>query len=141
MPNVHKIQNNISSDTKELVDFNLVDNLGDLMQNQSPFVYTETDIIFQEIEMLLSTSPYDVLNANDEFLNLKAYIFKTNVSNTSIKQKLERLISDTVFIPDNIHIDLDVYFLHGTVSDIGIIDVHIENTSENDVQNRLYSFA
>ena len=87
MPNVHKIQNNISSDTKELVDFNLVDNLGDLMQNQPPFVYNETDIIFQEIEMLLSTSPYDVLNANDEFLNLKAYIFKTNVSNTSIKQK------------------------------------------------------
>ena len=141
MPNVHKVQNSVLLDAKELVDFNLVDDLGDLVQNQPPFVYSETDIVFQEIEMLLSTDPYDVLNAHDEFLNLKAYIFKTNVSNASIKQKLERLISDTVFIPDNIHIELDVYFMHGTVSDIGIIDVHIENTSDNDVQNRLYSFA
>ena len=70
MPNVHKIQNNISSDTKELVDFNLVDNLGDLMQNQSPFVYTETDIIFQEIESLR--------NINGEFVR---YCRKKEVCN------------------------------------------------------------
>lgn len=107
-----------------------------------PFKYTDLDFLMQEIEVLLGTSPYDVFNAHEEFLDLKEYVFKTKVSNQALENKLKRLINDTVCIPDNYNVDVSVYFMKGKLSDIGIIDVfvrHFQNADEH--QRRVYTFA
>ena len=52
-----------------------------------PCKCTDLDFLFQEIEVLLTTSPYDVFNSVDEFIDLRSYVFKAHISalNTTVK--------------------------------------------------------
>lgn len=43
-----------------------------------PYKYTDLDFLFQEIEVLLTTSPCD------EFIDLRSYVFKTHISASTL---------------------------------------------------------
>ena len=110
-----------------------------------PYKYTDLDFLFQEIEVLLTTSPYDVFNAADEFIDLRSYVFKTHVSASTLQSKIMNIINRSVYIPDDLTVEVEVSFMRGKVSDIGLIDVKI--TKNNDYktkpeyQRRVFTFA
>lgn len=89
-----------------------------------PYKYTDLDFLFQEIEVLLTTSPCD------EFIDLRSYVFKAHVSASTLQSKIMNIINHSAYIPDDLMVEVEVSFMRGKVSDIGLIDAKI--TKNND---------
>lgn len=104
-----------------------------------PYKYTDLDFLFQEIEVLLTTSPYD------EFIDLRSYVFKTYASASTLQSKIMNIINRSVYIPDDLMVEVEVSFMRGDVSDIGLIDVTItknnDYTTKPEYQRRVFIFA
>ena len=62
-----------STDQDNYIDFN-GSKPATTQAKVQPYKYTDLDFLFQEIEVLLTTSPCD------EFTELRSYVFKTHVS-------------------------------------------------------------
>ena len=133
-----------STDQDNYIDFN-GSKPATAQTKVQPYKYTDLDFLFQEIEVLLTTSPYDVFNAADEFIDLKSYVFKTHVSASTLQSKIMNIINRSVYIPDDLTVDVEVSFMRGKVSDIGLIDVKItknnDYTTKPEYQRRVFTFA
>lgn len=109
------------------------------------YKYTDLDFLFQEIEVLLTASPYDAFNAADEFIDLRSYVFKTHVSASTLQSKIINIINRSVYIPDDLMVEVEVSFMRGKVSDIGLIDAKItknnDYTTKLEYQRRVFTFA
>lgn len=103
------------------------------------------DFLFQAFEVSLTTSPYDVFNVADESIGLCSYVFKTHVSASTLQSKIMNIINRSVYIPDDLMVEVEVSFMRGKVSDIGLIDVKItknnDYTTKPDYQRRVFIFA
>lgn len=66
-----------STDQDNYIDFN-GSKPATTQTKAQPYKYTDLDFLFQEIEVLLTTSPYDV------FIDLRSYVFKTHVSASTL---------------------------------------------------------
>lgn len=104
-----------------------------------PNKYIDLDSLFQEIEALLTTSPCD------EFIDLRSYMFKTHISASTLQSKIMDMINRSIYIPDNLMVEVGVSFMGGKVSDIGLIDVKITKnndcTTKPECQRRVFTFA
>ena len=133
-----------STDQDNYIDFN-DSKLATAQTKAQPYKYTDLDFLFQEIEVLLTASPYDAFNAADEFIDLRSYVFKTHISASTLQSKIMDMINRSVCIPDDLMVEVEISFMRGKVSDIGLIDVKI--TKNNDYatkpeyQRRVFTFA
>lgn len=104
-----------------------------------PNKYADLDSLFQEIEVLLTTSPCD------EFTDLCSYVFKTHISASTLQSKIMDMINRSIYIPDDLMVEVGVSFMRGDVSDIGLIDVTITKnndcTTKQECQRRVFIFA
>ena len=104
-----------------------------------PYKYIDLDSLFQEIEVLLTTSPCD------EFIDLRSYVFKTHISASTLQSKIMDMINRSIYIPDNLMVEAGVSFMRGDVSDIGLIDATITKnndcTTKPECQRRVFIFA
>ena len=66
-----------STDQANYIDFNSY-KPATAQTKVHPHKYTEFDFLFQEIEVLLTTSPHD------EFVDLRSYVFKTHISASTL---------------------------------------------------------
>ena len=127
-----------STDQDNYIDFNGSKHATAQAKVQ-PNKCTDSDSLFQEIEDLLITSPCD------EFIDLCSYVFKTHISASTLQPKIMDMINRSVYIPDDLTVEVGVSFMRGNVSDIGLIDVKI--TKNNDYatkpeyQRRVFIFA
>ena len=94
---------------------------------------------------MLTASPCDVFNAADEFIDLRSYVFKTHVSASTLQSKIMDMINRSVYISDDLMVEVGVSFMRGDVSDIGLIDVTITKnndcTTKPEYQRRVFTFA
>ena len=104
-----------------------------------PYKYTDLDFLFQEIEVLLTTSPCD------EFIDLRSYVFKAHVSASTLQSKIMNIINRSVYILDDLMVEVEVSFMRGKVSDIRLIDAKItknnDYTTKPEYQGRVFTFA
>ena len=110
-----------STDQDNYIDFN-GSKLAIAQTKAHPYKYTDLDFLFQEIEVLLTASLYDVFNAVDEFIDLRTYVFKTHVSASALQPKIMNIINRSVYILDDLMVEVEVSFMRGKVSDIRLID-------------------
>ena len=105
----------------------------------------DLDFLFQEIEVLLIASPYDVFNAADEFIDFRSYVFKAHVSASTLQSKIMNIINRSVCISDDLMVEVEVSFMRGKVSDIRLIDAKItknnDYTTKPEYQRRVFTFA
>lgn len=66
-----------STDQDNYIDFNS-SKPATAQTKVHPYKYTDLDFLFQEIEVLLTTSPCD------EFIDLRSYVFKTHISASTL---------------------------------------------------------
>ena len=127
-----------STDQDNYIDFN-GSKLTTAQAKVQPCKYTDLDFLFQEIEVLLTTSPCD------EFIDLRSYVFKTHVSASTLQSKIMNIINRSVYIPDDLMVGVEVSFMRGKVSDIGLIDDKITKnnvyTTKPEYQRRVFTFA
>ena len=96
---------------------------------------------------MLIASPYDVFNAADEFIDFRSYVFKAHVSASTLQSKIMNIINCSVCIPDDlmVEVEVEVSFMRGKVSDIGLIDAKItknnDYTTKPEYQRRVFTFA
>lgn len=133
-----------STDQDNYIDFN-GSKLAAAQTKTQPCKYTDLDFLFQEIEVLLTASPHDVFNADDEFIDLRSYVFKTHVSTSTLQSKIMNIINRSVYIPDDLMVEFEVSFMRGKVSDIGLIDVKITKNNDyatkSEYHRRVFTFA
>ena len=88
---------------------------------------------------MLTTSPCD------EFIDLRTYVFKTHVSASTLQSKIMNIINRSVYILDDLMVEVEVSFMRGEVSDIGLIDAKItknnDYTTKPEYQRRVFTFA
>ena len=136
---LHKtIARKYSTDQDNYIDFNGF-KLATAQAKAQPHKYTDLDFLFQEIEVLLTTSPCD------EFIDLRSYVFKTHISASTLQSKIMDMINRSIYIPYNRMVEVGVSFMRGNVSDIGLIDVKITKnndcTTKPECQRRVFIFA
>ena len=133
-----------STDQDNYIDFN-GSKLAIAQTKAHPYKYTDLDFLFQEIEVLLTASLYDVFNAVDEFIDLRTYVFKTHVSASALQPKIMNIINRSVYILDDLMVEVEVSFMRGKVSDIRLIDAKItknnDYTTKPEYQRRVFTFA
>lgn len=133
-----------SAEQDNYIDFNC-SKAATAQTNVVPYKTTDIDVLMQELEVLLTTSPYDVFNAADEFIDLRSYVFKTQVSASTLENKLRTIIENSVYVPDNLSVEISVQFMKGTQSDIGVIDVKVSRNTDYtmipEYQRRVFTFA
>lgn len=95
---------------------------------------TEIGIIISQIKMLLFTNKGEVLGNTRLGLNLENIIFETNVSKEKILSILkEQMFLYLVYDDVNYKIDYDLDFYKGTVRDIAVLKIKINNKTALDV--------
>lgn len=127
-----------STDRDNYIDFN-GSKPATAQTKAQPNKYTDLDSLFQEIGVLLTTSPCD------EFIDLCSYVFKTHICTSTLQSKIMDMINRSVYIPDDLMVEVEVSFMRGKVSDIGLIDVTITKnndcTTKPECQRRVFTFA
>lgn len=78
----------------------------------------EVEVIVQKLEMILFTNKGEVLGDNNIGVNLEYYLWQTNVTSGTLKNKVEEQIS--TYIPELIQLgySFDVLLYEGTLRDI-----------------------
>lgn len=96
---------------------------------QSPILVDVFDMFIQEVDILFETDHTEILNSGGEskWAGMKRLVFETGISNETLKIKLTELIKDECPSSEGIDWDLDVKFIRGSESDIGLIDLHIRD--------------
>ena len=112
-----------------MIDFNL--------SKGEPIVFKDIDFVMQQMDLLFDTTLKDVLGDESCGSHYDKYLYKLNISNDDLKQKV---------LSDLNSLDLrgfspyvDVYFLEGTERDIAMIDITLSKDYEN--YNRTYKIS
>ena len=125
-----------STDQDNYIDFN-GSKPATAQAKAQPNKYTDLDFLFHEIEVLLTTSPCD------KFIDFCSYVFETHISASTLQSKIMGMINRSVCIPDGLMVE--VSFMRGDVSDIGLIDVTITKnndcTTKPECQRRVFIFV
>lgn len=103
-----------------------------------PIIYNVYEMLIQEIDVLFSTDQNEVLCGGTEWANLKQYVFQTNVSESTLETRLQKLIYEQCPSAEGIPVNVDVQFMHGTLNDICIVTVTIRDNSSVVNQKQYY---
>jgi len=90
-------------------------------------VNNDVEVLLGQIRMVLYTKPGDVLGAYDFGYNLEDNLFLLNLSGDELQTKILAAIYQ--YCPDasNYQVDVKIEFFRGTVRDICLIDIYIDN--------------
>lgn len=90
-------------------------------------VSDEIEMLIAELKMLLYTNRGEVLGAPDFGANLEEHLFNFGLNEYSLKTMLKD--QTLKFIPRSINyaVEFDVKFARGTVRDMCLIDIYINN--------------
>lgn len=92
-------------------------------------VNDELQMVIGQIKMMLFTNRGEVLGAPDFGANLEEQLFTLNLNEYSLKSVLRDQVLKFIPLSTKYQIDFDVKFSRGTVRDICIIDVLINNVA------------
>ena len=88
---------------------------------------SELDNLIGQIRMILFTNQGDVVSAYDFGFNLEDKLFLFNLSQNDIKIKLSEMIYAFCPSASDYKLDIDVQFFQGSVRDICLIDILIDD--------------
>lgn len=98
--------------------------------NYIPIIETddETQIILQQIKMILGTTPTEVLGSPTLGINLKQYLFSYTLDTNAVRKHIAEHLSKYVYFdPQKYQVDIDVKYGKDSDngSDYALIDVTI----------------
>jgi len=105
---------------------------------EDPILRNALDLFRQEISILFSGSPTDVFGNDEDWVDIEKYVFKTNVNASTLESKISNAISRYCPSSEDFTFKVEVKFIRGELSDIGLIDVHI--FSSEDVNKKVSTF-
>ena len=88
------------------------------------FLDSELDLIIQQIEMLLETTPTDVIGEPQYGSAFERYIYDLSYSTGEIKRYAETLLQNNVEFFGN-EFTVNVSILHGEANDIILLEINI----------------
>lgn len=104
-----------------MIDFNL--NQG------SPVLNRDIDLILQQIDMLFDTKPKEVFGDERFGSKYDEYLYRLKISNTSLEQLIKRDISNLNLF--GFFVDVRVNLLYGTEKDIALIEIELTRDEES----------
>lgn len=109
--------------------------------NSSITIIDEYEMFIQEVDILFETNSNEVLNSGGDkkWIDLQKLVFETGISTTTLKNEINNLIKTEC--PSNTEIfkyTIDVKFIRGNESDIGIIDLVIYDNRNIVVRDKKY---
>lgn len=84
----------------------------------------DLDLIIQQIDMLFSTTPMDVIGCPNYGCAFDKFIWDLSYPTSEIKRYTENLISENVYLFGNTF-DVNVSILHGETNDIILIEINL----------------
>ncbi len=96
----------------------------------------EIEILIAQIKMILLTDSGDIMGAPDFGMNLEGLLFTFDANEFTLRTNLKNQISKFCPLAQKFNVDFDVKFFRGTVRDIAIIDVLINNTKVFGIEAR-----
>jgi len=88
----------------------------------------ELDIFLSELEMILLTPKTEVMGSFGFGASLDKYIHSFNYSAAQLQREINNQISEYSRYASKFKYSVNVQFIRGTVRDIGLVDVVIDNT-------------
>lgn len=101
-----------------------------------PMIEDDVQIFMQEISILFGTNNTDVLGCEDDWVDVKHYIFKTNINAAELRDKVDKAISRMCSMASKIPYTVKVSFIKGEFEDIGLIDLHLTDSNGNIIPYR-----
>ena len=95
--------------------------------NKQIETYNEIESLISQIKMILQTKQGDVIGDYNFGCNIEEYLFTFNLNEDELKYKIMNQIQTYCPISANYNINIDVKFFQGTLRDICIIAIYIEN--------------
>lgn len=112
-----------------MIDFNLSEG--------SPLLNNDISLILQQVDLLFSTTPREVLGDEEFGTQYDKYLYNLQLSGDNLKQIAYRDISSLElfgFTPE-----VEVYLLQGTEQDIAIIEITL--TRQEEVYKKTYKIS
>ena len=91
-------------------------------------VNDEVEMLVSQIKMIMLTRPGEVLGAPDFGVALEDQLFSFNVNEYALKSMLSDQVAKFVPLSEKYHVKFNINFARGTVRDICIIDVVINDS-------------
>lgn len=112
-----------------MIDFNI--------EKGSPYLNDDVALILQQIDILFSTTPNEVLGSEDFGTQYDTYLYKLNLSAEDLKSNiLSDLYSLELF---SFEPTVTVHLLQGTEKDIALINIELKRDEEK--YNRVYKIS
>lgn len=90
----------------------------------------DIDLILQQIEILLDSSPGDVLGDSGFGIRFEDYLYQTSLGNNTVATRIATCILSNVELFDW-HLDVKVEFLAGTENDILMFRIEVYKETES----------
>ena len=117
-------------------DFNIYSESEDKYTDKT-VVENELDLFIQEIDVLFSTSKFDVLGDPCFGTNIEDILWKTNISASKIEQELSDAVRNSCFMNEFFEWKIKVNIIRGQLRDIAVIDVKI---TRSDIENQTVQY-
>jgi len=117
-------------------DFNIYSESEDKYTDKT-VVENELDLFIQEIDVLFSTSKFDVLGDPGFGTNIEDILWKTNISASKIEQELSDAVRNSCFMNEFFEWKIKVNIIRGQLRDIAVIDVKI---TRSDIENQTVQY-
>ncbi len=107
-----------------MIDFNcLVDKI------KSDTISDELSIYLQEIMLVLNSEPHEVLGCPDMSINLEYWMYDIQIESSKLQSLILEKIRDYCSMYQYFPTTVSASFSKGTLRDICLIDIVIQNTS------------
>lgn len=98
---------------------------------------SDADIILQQIDILFSTHPHDVLGQEEFGTRYDKFLYDLKISTDAIQYKILQDISELELF--GYRPTVDVYLLEGTINDILLISITLSRAGE--VYQKIYKIS
>jgi hypothetical protein len=90
-------------------------------------IHDDLEIYLQQIENVLDSNIGEVLGASDMSIDLESLIFEFDVDTVALKSKIAEVIYTYCTYSRKFKTNIDVKFAKGTVRDICLIDIIVDD--------------
>ena len=95
------------------------------MSNPVGMINDMLEMFQQEIKVLFSCPSHEVFANDDEWVDIEQYVFMTNLDNMTLENKIRDSIRVCCPHAENFIFTVNMSFVRGELSDIGVVDVSI----------------
>lgn len=100
----------------------------ELTADDVPVIENELELFRQELDVLFSTSKFDVLGDQSLGHNIEDLLWKTSFDANRIQSEISDAIRSSCFMNERFEWSVKVSLIRGTARDIAVIDVTITDT-------------